>query len=88
VEAFGRDIVGELITAARAGGIQPGLYFSHADWADPNLRLDFINPLVQGACISPLSNKSTRQTLDRSHKAETKGWLCRPRQTGLSRGTV
>lgn len=30
MEAFGRDIVGELITAARAGGIQPGLYFSHA----------------------------------------------------------
>jgi alpha-L-fucosidase len=47
-ESMGRDFVGELISEARKGGILPGLYFSHADWHDPNLRLDSINPVVQG----------------------------------------
>ena len=31
-ESFGRDIVAELIAAARKEGVLPGLYFSHADW--------------------------------------------------------
>ena len=31
-ESFGRDIVAELIAAARKEGIHPGLYISHADW--------------------------------------------------------
>jgi len=47
-ESFGRDVVGELIAAARGSGVLPGLYFSHADWHDPNLRTDSINPVVQG----------------------------------------
>ena len=90
-ESFGRDIVAELIAAARKEGIHPGLYFSHADWYhsakccsrpvafpihrlswwsryDPNLRLDPINPLVQGhvkpgcvgaPCAPQLYNRTT-----------------------------
>eukprot|EP00662_Eupelagonemidae_sp_cell21_P037633 gene37633-33352_t len=47
-EAFGVDVVKELVDAARRGGVAPGLYFSHADWYDPDLRLDPINNLMGG----------------------------------------
>jgi len=49
-EAFGRDITGELIAAARKGGIEPGLYFSHIDWFDADMRIDQWNPLGTGLC--------------------------------------
>jgi len=49
-EAFGRDITGELIAAARTGGIIPGLYFSHIDWYDATMRIDQWNPLGTGLC--------------------------------------
>lgn len=44
-QAFGRDVVGELVAAARRGGVVPGLYFSHIDWFDPNMRIDEWNPV-------------------------------------------
>merc|ERR1712194_363163 len=43
-EHFGRDLTGELIAAARKGGVEPGLYFSHIDWYDPDMRIDQWNP--------------------------------------------
>jgi alpha-L-fucosidase len=43
MEAFGRDITGELVDAARRGGIIPGLYFSNIDWFDADMRIDQVN---------------------------------------------
>jgi hypothetical protein len=37
MEHFGRDIVGELVAAAREGGIIPGLYFSNIGTLQPHL---------------------------------------------------
>ena len=45
-ESFGRDIVAELIAAARKEGIHPGLYFSHADWY-------LLRQMLLSACLSP-----------------------------------
>jgi len=47
-EVFGRDITGELIAAAREGGVKPGLYFSHIDWYDADMRIDQWNPVGTG----------------------------------------
>ena len=63
-EHTGRDIVDELVRAARAGGVKPGLYFSHIDWFDPAMRIDENNPLGTGACVNrpcdpALYNRST-----------------------------
>lgn len=41
---FHRDVVRELIDAARERGIAPGLYFSHIDWYDADFRMDEWNP--------------------------------------------
>ena len=51
-EVFGRDITGELIAAARSGGVAPGLYFSHIDWFDADMRIDEWNPLGTGLCTA------------------------------------
>ena len=40
---FGRDLTAEIVAAARRAGIAPGLYFSHIDWFDADMRID-------GAC--------------------------------------
>eukprot|EP00039_Didymoeca_costata_P008862 m.117835 g.117835 ORF g.117835 m.117835 type:complete len:495 (+) comp14261_c0_seq8:149-1633(+) len=50
MEAFGRDVVDELITAARQGGVKPGLYFSHIDWYDPDMRIDQWNAVATNFC--------------------------------------
>jgi len=42
---FKRDVVKELVDAARKGGIVPGLYFSHPDWYDADFRIDQWNPM-------------------------------------------
>eukprot|EP00755_Sulcionema_specki_P018667 Sspe_Gene.67477::Locus_39809_Transcript_1_1_Confidence_1.000_Length_1547::g.67477::m.67477/K01206/FUCA; alpha-L-fucosidase len=44
VEAFGRDVTGEIIAAARKAGVIPGLYFSHIDWYDTDFRIDDYHP--------------------------------------------
>jgi len=49
-EHFGRDLTGELIAAARKGGVEPGLYFSHIDWYDPDMRIDQWNPVGTSLC--------------------------------------
>ena len=66
MEAFGRDITGELVTAARKGGIIPGLYFSNIDWFDPDMRIDQWNAVAASghlcdgmACDPKLYNAST-----------------------------
>ncbi len=46
---FGRDVVGELISAARARDLGVGLYFSHIDWFDSDFRIDEWNYQVQDA---------------------------------------
>ena len=46
MEAFGRDVTGELVAAARKGGIIPGLYFSNIDWFDPDMRIDQWNAVA------------------------------------------
>ena len=50
VESFGRDITGELVSAARRGGVEPGLYFSHIDWFDADMRIDQWNPAGTNLC--------------------------------------
>jgi alpha-L-fucosidase len=42
---FKRDVVKELVDAARKGGVVPGLYFSHPDWYDADFRIDQWNPM-------------------------------------------
>ena len=41
---FGRDVTGELISAARKKGLKIGIYFSHPDWYDADFRFDEWNP--------------------------------------------
>ena len=48
---FGRDIVGELITAARPRGIKVDLYFSHPDWFDADFRPFNLHPLQTADAI-------------------------------------
>ena len=66
MEVMGRDITGELVAAARKGGIIPGLYFSNIDWFDPDMRIDEWNAvaaagkLCDGIACDPKSyNRST-----------------------------
>lgn len=66
MEAFGRDITGELVAAARKGGIIPGLYFSNIDWFDPDMRIDQWNAVAAAgklcdgiACDPKAYNRST-----------------------------
>jgi alpha-L-fucosidase len=40
---FKRDIVGELAAAFRKRNLAVGLYYSNADWSDPNFRWDPLN---------------------------------------------
>jgi hypothetical protein len=49
-EAFGRDVTGELVAAARRASIVPGLYFSHIDWFDADMRIDEWNPCGTALC--------------------------------------
>ena len=51
VESAGIDFTGELVAAARKAGIAPGLYFSHIDWFDPNMRIDQWNPVGTKQCV-------------------------------------
>ena len=46
MEMFGRDVAGELIAAARKGGVEPGLYYSHIDWYDADMRIDQWNAVA------------------------------------------
>jgi len=55
------------IAAARKGGVAPGLYFSHIDWYDPDMRIDQWNAAGTGLCPGlpcdpALYNKTTNAT--------------------------
>eukprot|EP00038_Savillea_parva_P029182 m.69359 g.69359 ORF g.69359 m.69359 type:complete len:549 (-) comp8577_c0_seq1:122-1768(-) len=52
-QAFGRDVAGELVAAARAGGVRPGFYFSHIDWFDPDMRIDEWNAVASAGKFCP-----------------------------------
>jgi alpha-L-fucosidase len=54
VAAFGRDVAGELVTAARKGGVSPGFYFSHIDWFDPDMRIDQWNAVASSGKFCPV----------------------------------
>ena len=41
-----RDVTEELVTAARKGGVLPGLYFSNIDWFDADMRIDQWNAVA------------------------------------------
>jgi len=43
--AYGKDLIGPLVKAARKHGLGVGLYFSHIDWYDADFRFDRWNPL-------------------------------------------
>jgi alpha-L-fucosidase len=51
---FGRDVVGELVAAARRHGIRIDLYFSHPDWYDADFRPYGYSPITTpGATKQP-----------------------------------
>jgi len=71
---FKRDITGELVDAARKRDLKIGLFYSHVDWYDADMRFDETNPNFDSA-YSPESEHGPWGRACERHKLQIKELL-------------